>query len=62
MKDDETKSIVLLKDGLKELIESYPMTFSTFVKNELKQFATKEKNIDFKKLSLKRFFFMALVS
>ena len=32
LKDDETKNIVLLKDGLKELIESYPNLFNTFVK------------------------------
>ena len=50
LKDDGTKSIVLLKDGLEELIESYPMSFSTFIKNELKQLGTKEKDIDYKKL------------
>ena len=32
LKDDEAKNIVLLKDGLKELIESYPNLFNTFVK------------------------------
>ena len=36
LKDDETKNIVLLKDRLKELIESYPKNFNTFEKNELK--------------------------
>ena len=51
MKDDETKNIVLLKDGLKELIESYPNIFDTFVKNELKKFAAREEDIDYKKLS-----------
>ena len=56
LKDDGTKSIVLLKDGLEELIKSYHTTFSTFVKNELKQLATKEKDIDYKKLSQEIFF------
>ena len=46
MKDDETKNIVLLKDGLKELIQSYPKIFNTFVKNELEPVAAKEENID----------------
>ena len=36
LKDDETKNIVLLKDRLKELIESYPKNCNTFEKNELK--------------------------
>ena len=36
MKDDETKDIVFLKDGLKGLIESYPSIFDNFVKNTLK--------------------------
>ena len=56
LKDDGTKSIVLLKDGLEELIESYPMSFSTFIKNELKQLGTKEKDIDYKKLLQEIFF------
>ena len=51
MKDDETKNIVLLKDGFKELIESYPSMFDTFMKNEMRQLAAKEKHIDYKKLS-----------
>ena len=41
----------MLKDGLEELIESYPTSFSTFVKNESNQLATKEKGIDYKKFS-----------
>ena len=41
---------MLLKDRPKELIESYPDTFSTFVKSKLKQHATSEENIDYKKL------------
>ena len=56
LKDDETKSVVLLKDGLEELIKSYPTSFITFVKNELKQLKTKEKDIDYKKLSQEIFF------
>ena len=56
MKDDETKNIVLLKDGLKKLIESYPSIFDTFVKNELKQFAAKEEHMDYKKLSQEIFY------
>ena len=60
MKDDGTKSKVLLKDGLKELIESYPDSFRTFVKSELKQRATSDENIDYKKLS-QDIFLMALV-
>ena len=51
MKDDKTKNIILLKDGLKELIELYPNIFSTFVKNELKKLAAKKEDIDYKKLS-----------
>ena len=51
LKDDESKNIVLLKDGLKELIESYPNIFGTFVKNELKKLAAREEDIDYKKLS-----------
>ena len=60
LKDDGTKSIVLLKDGLEELIESYRTSFSTFEKNNLKQLATKEKDIDYKQLSQNNFL-MALV-
>ena len=60
LKDDGTKSIVLLKDGLEELIKSYPMYFSTFVKSELKQLAASEENIDYKKMS-QEIFLMALV-
>ena len=56
----EQKSIVLLKDGLEELIESYCTSFSTFEKNNLKKLVTKEKNIDYKKLS-QNIFLMALV-
>ena len=51
MKDDETKNIVLLKNGLKELIELYPNIFNTFAKNELKELATRGEDIDYKKLS-----------
>ena len=57
MKGDKAKNEVLLKDGLKELIKSYPDSFSTFVKNKLKQFATSEEISDYKKWS----FLMALV-
>ena len=53
LKDDGTKSIVLIKDGLEELHKSYPTSFSTFVKNELKHLATKKKDIDHKKFSSK---------
>ena len=42
--------------GLEELIKSYPTSFITFVKNELKQLKTKEKDIDYKKLSQGIFF------
>ena len=55
-----TKSKVLLKDGLKELIESYPDSFRTFVKSELKQLATSDENFDYKKLS-QEIFLMVLV-
>ena len=51
LKDDETKKMVLLKDRLNELIESYPSIFSTFVKNELKQLAAREEDLEYKKLS-----------
>ena len=57
LKDDEAKNEALLQDGLKELFESYPYYFSTFVKNELKQLATSEKNIEYKKFSQDFFFF-----
>ena len=48
--------MVLLKDGQKELIESYPNSFSTFAGSELKQLANSEENIDYKKLSQEIFF------
>ena len=32
LKDDGTKSLVLLKDGLEELTKSYPTLFSAFCK------------------------------
>ena len=51
LKDDETKNIVLIEDGLKQLIESLPNLFDTFVKNELKELATREEDIGHKKLS-----------
>ena len=51
LKDDETKNVVLLKDGLKELIESYPNTFNTIVRNEVGEPAAKEEDIDYKNLS-----------
>ena len=51
MKDDETKSKVLLKDGLKELIESYPSIFDLFVKNIPKKLADNEEDFEYKKLS-----------
>ena len=56
LKDDGTKSKVLLKDALNKSIESYSNSFNTFTKNELKQLVTKEKETDFKKLSQKIFF------
>ena len=56
MKDDGTKSKVLLKDALNKSIESYSNSFNTFTKNELKQLVTKEKETDFKKLSQEIFF------
>ena len=46
----------MLKDGLEEFIESYPTSFSTFVKNEPNQLVTKEKGIDYKKFSEGIFF------
>ena len=49
LKGDKAKNEVLLKDGLKELIKSYPDSFSTFVKNKRKQFATSEEISDYKK-------------
>ena len=45
------KNVVLLKDGLKELIESYPRTFNTSVRNEASELAAKEEDIDYKRLS-----------
>ena len=51
MKDDETKNVVFLKHGLKELIEWYPSIFDTFMKNEVEQLAAKEERIQYKKLS-----------
>ena len=60
MKDDETKNVVLLKDGLKELIESYPNTFNTIVRNEVREPAAKEEDMT-TKTYLKRFFLMALI-
>ena len=56
LKDDNAKNEVLIKDELKELIKSYPDFFSTFVENELKQLATSQENIDYKKLSQEIFF------
>ena len=53
--DAISKNVVLLKDGLKELIESCPNIFGTFVKNEVEQLAAKEERIDYKKLSLEAF-------
>ena len=50
-KDDKAKNKAVLKDGLKELIKSYPDSFSNFVKSELKQLPTSEENIDYKRLS-----------
>ena len=41
----------MLKDGLKELIESYSDSFSISAKSELKQLTTIKENIDYKKLS-----------
>ena len=60
MKDDETKNIVLLKDRLEELIESYPYFFNTLTKYEVKKFATSEEDIDYKKL-FQEIFFVGLV-
>ena len=45
------KNVVLLKDGLNELIESYQSTFNTFVRNEVRELGAKEKDIDYKNLS-----------
>ena len=57
LKDDKAKNKTLLKDGLKELIWSYPESFSTFAKSELTQVAASEENIDKKKLLQEIFFF-----
>ena len=54
------KKILLLKVGLKELIESYPNSFNTFIKSELKQLAIKEEDIDYKNC-LKKFFVMVSI-
>ena len=51
MKDDETKNAVFLRDGLKESIASHSSTFNTFVRNEVRELAAKEEDIDYKKLS-----------
>ena len=61
LKDDKAKNKTLLKDGLKELIWSYPESFSTFAKSELTQLAASEENIDKKKLLQEICFLMALV-
>ena len=50
------KNVVLLKDGLKELIESYPRTFNTSVRNEARELAAKEEDIDYKRLSQEIFY------
>ena len=60
LKDDKAKNKAVLKDGLKELIKSYPDSFSNFVKSELKQLPTSEEKLTTKGC-LKRFFLMALV-
>ena len=60
MKDDKAKNKAVLKDGLKELIKSYPDSFSNFVKSELKQLPTSEEKLTTEGC-LKRFFLMALV-
>ena len=57
LKDDETKNVVLLKDGLKKLIESYSNTFNTFVRNEVRELAAMEEDIDYKMLSQETFSF-----
>ena len=54
------KKILLLKVGLKELIESYPNSFNTFIKSELKQLAIKEEDINYKNC-LKKFFLMVSI-
>ena len=46
----------MLKDGLKELIESYSDSFRISAKSELKQLTTIKENIDYKKLSQEIFF------
>ena len=56
LKDDGTKSMVLLKDGQKDLSNPYRDSFSTFVKSDLKQFATSQENIYCKKLFKEIFF------
>ena len=61
MKDNEKKNVILLKDGLKELIESYPSTFNTFLRNEVRELATKEEDIDYKILSQEIFFLLVLI-
>ena len=48
MKNDQIKNVVLLKDGLKKLTESY----ANVAINDLKKLATSEKEIDYKKLKL----------
>ena len=55
LKDDKAKNKTLSKDGLKELIESYPNSFSTFVKSKLKQLATNKENAEYKSCP-RRFF------
>ena len=45
---------------MKELIESYPNIFSTFVKNELKQITAKEEHVDYKKFSQEIFFMTSI--
>ena len=57
MKDDEAKYEALLQDGLKELFESYPYYFSTFVKHELKKLATSEKKYWIQEVVPRFFFF-----
>ena len=49
MKNDQIKNVVLFKDGLKKLTESY----ANVAINDLKKLATSEKEIDYKKLIIK---------
>ena len=52
LKDDETKKCSTLKRWIEKInCITYRSTFNTFVRNEVRELAAKEEDIDYKKLS-----------